>query len=153
MSDFIPYHRTNVYSTIGLETEVLSATPHGLIGILLDHGSKAIMLAKGHVERGETAAKGERISKALAIIGELTASLNVDVGGELAGNLASLYDYMTIRLVKANLENDPAGLDEVRRLLLELKTAWDAIKPPSAVDHEQKADATPAADDVRSRVA
>jgi len=47
----------------------------------------------------------------------------------LAQNLSSLYDYMVKRLVFANLNNDMAALDEVARLLADLKDAWDSIRP------------------------
>jgi flagellar protein FliS len=86
--------------------------------------------------RKETAVKGKSISKAIAIIGEgLNASLNKSAGGELAQNLSSLYDYMVMRLVDANLKNDITVLDEVARLLTELTEAWDSI-PPNDVQSE-----------------
>jgi flagellar protein FliS len=59
----------------------------------------------------------------------LNASLDKAVGGELAQNLSSLYDYMAMRLVAANLNNDVAALDEVAHLLAELAGAWDGIRP------------------------
>jgi flagellar protein FliS len=82
------------------------------------------------MEQKETLAKGQSISKAMAIIGEgLNASLDKKAGGELAENLSALYTYMVKRLVDANVNNDPAALDEVTRLLGELKEAWDSIRP------------------------
>ena len=48
-------------------------------------------------------------------------------GGEIAVNLGELYDYMTRRLLQGSARNDPAMIDEVRGLLLDLKTAWDEI--------------------------
>jgi flagellar protein FliS len=76
------------------------------------------------------AAQGESISKAIAIIGEgLHASLDQSVGGPLAQELGALYTYMVSRLVHANLKNDVDALDEVERLLTELKSAWDSIRP------------------------
>ena len=59
----------------------------------------------------------------------LKASLDKSAGGELAQNLSSLYDYMSQRLLIANLKNDVAALDEVSNLLTELKGAWEAIRP------------------------
>jgi flagellar protein FliS len=43
-----------------------------------------------------------------------------------------LYDYMNQRLLQANLKNDPAILDEISRLLTELKGAWESIRQPDA---------------------
>jgi flagellar protein FliS len=106
----------------------------------------AIANAKNGMQRNDIQAKGNAISKAIAIIDEgLNASLDKKVGGELAQNLSSLYDYMSMRLIAANLKNDAAALDEVARLLNELKEAWDSIRPtntasaPAAVAAQPRA--------------
>ena len=52
-----------------------------------------------------------------------------DRGGELATNLRTLYTYILSRLLKASRDNDPALLDEVRRLLEQVSTAWTQIGP------------------------
>ena len=116
------------YSSVGLQTGIVSASPHRLIAMLFDGARIAIANAKGHMARNEIAAKGESVSKAIAIIDDgLNASLDVNVGGELALNLRALYEYMSRRLIEANLRNDPTILDEVSRLLGELQGAWNQI--------------------------
>ena len=71
--------------------------------------------------------KGELIGKAIGIIGGLRAGLNLEEGGELAVNLDNLYDYMSRRLLEANLKNSVEPLDEVADLLRNVKSGWDAI--------------------------
>lgn len=44
-------------------------------------------------------------------------------------NLSALYAYMSARLLEANLRNEVAMLDEVSRLLIELRGGWEAIRP------------------------
>lgn len=118
----------DVYAQVGVETGVAAADPHKLILMLFDGTHAAISAAKHAMARGDIAAKGAAISKAIAIIdGGLKASLDVKAGGELAQRLASLYDYMLDRLLAANLRNDTALLDEVNRLLGELRGAWAQI--------------------------
>ncbi|HEU0186952.1 MAG TPA: flagellar export chaperone FliS [Gallionellaceae bacterium] len=120
----------NAYNQVGLESGVLASDPHKLILMLYQGALLAIATAKTQMQRKEIAAKGASISKAIAIIDEgLKSSLNMEAGGELAGNLAALYGYMCQRLLLANLNNDPAMLDEVSRLLNDLKGAWEAIRP------------------------
>lgn len=118
----------SAYSRVGLETGVSGADPHKLIAMLFEGAIVAISLGKGHMQRREIAPKGMAISRAIAIIDEgLKVSLDEKVGGELAANLKSLYEYMSHRLLIGNLKNDPAALDEVLALLTELKGAWDEI--------------------------
>ena len=120
----------NAYKNVSVESSVMGADPHKLIQMLFHGALLEIANAKNGILRKETAAKGKSISRAIAIIGDgLNASLDKKVGGELALNLSSLYEYMVFRLVDANLKNDLSILDEVARLLTELKGAWDSIRP------------------------
>lgn len=118
------------YSQVGSEAVVTDADPHHLIRLLLDGALSRIAAAKGHMQRGEVAPKGECLGKAIAIVDGLRAALDYDKGGEIARNLGALYGYMERRLLEANLCNDLARLDEVARLLTEIRGAWVAI--PSA---------------------
>lgn len=115
------------YKQVGAQTSVESATPHRLIQMLLEGALEKINLARGYMQRGETAMKGTHISWAISIIDGLRMSLDKEAGGEIAANLDALYDYMGRRLVEANLHNDEAILNEVSGLLIEIKSAWDAI--------------------------
>jgi flagellar protein FliS len=118
----------NAYSRVGTETGVIAADPHKLVLMLFEGARLAVSEARLNMKRGETAAKGEAISKAIMIIDEgLKASLNVEAGGELAEKLRALYEYMGNRLLIANLRNDSRALEEVGRLLGELHEAWQAI--------------------------
>lgn len=120
----------NAYTNVGLETSVTTADPHKLILLLYQGALLAISTAKNQMLRKDIAAKGKYISQAIMIIEEgLKASLDKNAGGELAQNLSNLYDYMSQRLLIANLKNDVSALDEVSRLLSELKGAWEEIRP------------------------
>ncbi len=120
----------STYTKVGLESGVTAADPHRLILMLFEGALKAIGNAKSEMQRKEIAAKGKSISHAIRIIGEgLDASLNKTAGGALAQDLSALYAYMISRLFDANLKNDTATLDEVTRMLSELKAAWSDIRP------------------------
>jgi flagellar protein FliS len=117
------------YNSVGVETGVAAANPHELIVMLFDGAILCVASARQNMTSGGTAAKGESISRAINIVANgLKASLNLEVGGELALRLAALYDYMCDRLLYANLKNDAAALDEVRGLLEDLKGAWEQIE-------------------------
>lgn len=115
------------YSNINIQTGIEGASPHRLIQMLLEGALARITKAKGHMKKNAWAKKGEDISSAISIIGGLRDSLDHKVGGDLAKNLDSLYEYMTYRLMEANVKNDISMLDEVNGLLMEIKTAWDQI--------------------------
>lgn len=120
---------TKAYAVVEIESGVHAADPHKLIAMLYQGALLAIANAKNAMLRKDIHDKGAAISKAIMIIGDgLQASLDKNVGGELAQNLDSLYAYMCTRLLQANVNNDPAALDEVARLLGELKGAWEAIR-------------------------
>ncbi|MGE6321192.1 flagellar export chaperone FliS [Pseudomonas oryzihabitans] len=117
------------YQTVDTDAQALGATPHRLIQMLMEGGLTRIAQARGAIERGWTAEKGELIGKAVGIVGGLRNGLDFDKGGELAQNLDRLYDYMIAKLTEANVHNDLARLDEVANLLREIKSGWDAIAP------------------------
>ena len=130
----------NSYRNVGVETGVASASPQRLILMLYEGAIAAIAAAQQHLRQNNIAAKGEAISKAISIIdGGLKASLDVKAGGILAERLAGLYDYMLTRLLAANLRNDTKILDEVARLLDELRGAWAQIGQRSGADNATEA--------------
>jgi len=115
------------YQQVGVQGQVAEASPHRLIQLLMQGGLDRIYQAKGAIEFGRIAEKGELIGKSIAIIGGLREALDLKVGGELAQNLDRLYEYMIMRLTEANRKNDPAPLGEVAELLREVKSGWDGI--------------------------
>lgn len=118
----------SAYSKVGIETGVASASPHKLIVMLFEGAMSAISSAVSTMKSGDIAAKGQSVSKAITIIDEgLRASLNKEAGGDIARNLDSLYEYMSRRLLEANMTNSPEMLEEVHGLLSEIKSAWDEI--------------------------
>jgi flagellar protein FliS len=118
----------NAYAKVGLETTVVSATPHKLIVMLFDGALVSVLSALTNMKAGAIAEKGAAISKAIDIINNgLRASLDKNAGGEIAGSLDALYIYMSERLLLANLKNAPEMLEEVHGLLADLRQAWCEI--------------------------
>ena len=69
-------------------------------------------------------AKGRHIDKALDIIDELNAALDMDADGEIAINLRKRYIFMSNRLSLANIKDDPQMVCEVIKLTEELNKMW-----------------------------
>ncbi|MFU2927663.1 flagellar export chaperone FliS [Pseudomonas paraeruginosa] len=117
------------YQNVSTQAQAIDASPHRLIQMLMEGGLTRLAQARGALERGEVALKGELIGKTIAIAGGLREGLNFEAGGELAANLDRLYEYMSMRLTEANLKNDASKLEEVAELLRNIKSGWDAIAP------------------------
>jgi flagellar protein FliS len=115
------------YRNVTAYGNLADATPYQVVQLMLDAVLSRVAEATGHLERGETAAKGEKIGKALGIIEALLLGLDKTRGGELASNLERLYDYASRTLLKANLENRVDLLKEVSSLLREIKLGWEGI--------------------------
>jgi len=115
------------YQQIGIQSSIVDASPHRLVQMLFEGALDRIAKAKGSVMRGEIADKCRYIGAAMAIVDNLAGSLNLEVGGEVANNLAALYDYIGRRLLQANIESSAPVLDEVSNLLGQVKEGWDAI--------------------------
>jgi flagellar secretion chaperone FliS len=138
----------NAYAKVNIETGVSTASPHKLIVMLFEGALAAVATALYHMSTGNIPGKGQAISKAITIIDNgLRASLDKNVGGQIAENLDALYEYMSNQLLIANLRNQPALIEEVQRLLKDIKSAWDAIdpvntmtqpamEPPKVPDHD-----------------
>ncbi|BCR06598.1 flagellar protein FliS [Desulfuromonas versatilis] len=129
----------NAYMNQYQANDVATSSPERLLIMMYDGAIRNVARAELAIEKGERAPKLEAISKAIAIITELSNTLDFEVGGEIAENLDGLYGFMTRELTSANLKNDPEPLKVVTRLLKDLRATWlDAIE---AV-HKEKAAAT-----------
>ncbi|MEI2418602.1 flagellar export chaperone FliS [Orrella sp. JC864] len=113
------------YRSIGLETQVMSASPEKLITLLFDGARAAIAHARLYLEQENVAARGQAISKALDIVDNgLKASLDLEKGGEVAKNLQAVYEIVSHNLLLANLNADMQRLDLADRLLADIGEAW-----------------------------
>ncbi len=125
------------YARVGVETGVMSATPHQLICMLFDGAKMSIGMARHHMAQRDVVAKGNAISRAVGIVENgLKASLDADAAGpegaQLVTNLTALYNYIAQRLLYANLRNDVQALDEADGLLDNIASAWREIDAGAA---------------------
>ncbi len=117
------------FRQVGVTSQVETADPHTLVAMLFDGLLERLARARGYTERGQVPEKGEMLSKSIAIIDALRASVDRSAGGELGQRLADLYDHMEMRLLQANTESDVVAIEEVMGLARELKVGWDGIAP------------------------
>ncbi len=124
----------NAYRKGNLKQDIANADPHKLTLMLMQGALDRLAFAKGAMERKEFAAKSEFLSRVTAILMNLRDTLDMDVGGEVAENMYSLYEYMIERTGEAHVRNDLQILDEVISLLTPIRDAW--VQIPQAAKEE-----------------
>ena len=79
------------------------------------------------IESGNVARKGESLLRAVEIISELQAWLDMEQGGEIAANLNDLYGYLLGELTAVNLRNDGERLARAIKVVEPLAEAWKEL--------------------------
>lgn len=131
------------YQQVNGTSEVLDADPHRLIQLLMEAALTRMAQAKGAINRGDMEEKARLLGRVNEIIQTMQSSLDHNNGGDIAGNLDRLYDYMLRRLIEATRHNDATMIEEVMGLLLEVKAGWDGIRQEylqSQDNHPNQAD-------------
>jgi flagellar protein FliS len=108
-------------------TKVETAGSVDLVVMLYQGAVKFIRLGIAAIEQNDPQAAHTNLVRAQDIVVELLGSLNHEAGGQVAAQLASVYDYCFRRLVTANVKKDPAPAREVVGILRDLGTAWQEI--------------------------
>ncbi|WP_095169992.1 flagellar export chaperone FliS [Pseudomonas sp. Irchel 3H3] len=124
-----PMKALRAYQKVNSHAQISEASPHRLVQMLMEGGLDRMAQAKGALSRGDIAQKGLMLGKAIEIISGLRDGLEPEKAEDPAAvqRLDALYAYMGNRLVEANGTNDVEMIDEVARLLITLKSGWDAI--------------------------
>ena len=107
------------------KTNVITSDPKRLVLMCYEGAIDNLKIAKNRYAEKDYEGKSLVIEKAQDIINELMCSLDFEKGGSIAGNLESLYNYMTRRIIHADINRDIGAIDEVIRMLSELKFAWE----------------------------
>ena len=119
-----------------LEDRILASDPLELVRLLYRGAIASVEGARQCLAEGRIAERSTAISKACSLLFELSCSLDRERGGEIAGRLGLLYDYMQRRLLEANTQQSDRPLSEVLGLLENLAEAWAGIskaaEPPAA---------------------
>jgi flagellar secretion chaperone FliS len=112
-----------------------SRSPLELVVMLYDGAIRFLGEARDAHERKDQWGRARAVSKALAIVGELRNTLNLDEGSSLAIELDRLYDYMMGRLLEITTKHDLSGLDEVQRLLVTIREGWVQVSASTSPPH------------------
>jgi flagellar secretion chaperone FliS len=122
------------YHAIRSHGQVAEASPARLVQIMFEHILSNLATAQGCMGRiknnvpfNEVVTKCKTMGKAIRLIGQLDATLDMEKGGKISENLHNLYLYMLSRLTTANIENDAQIVIEVSNLVRTIKVGWDPL--------------------------
>jgi flagellar protein FliS len=111
------------------KTAVSTASKEQILLMLYQAAIKNCKKAIEAIEAKQIAKKGEYIGKLQDIVIELNNSLDFEVGGDIAKELSSLYDYMLFASTQANIKIDAEPLQGCLSVLNTLYDGWsEAIK-------------------------
>lgn len=101
------------------------ASKDQLLLMLVDGAAKFSKIARQAILDKEVSKAHENIIKTQNIFYELMATLDVNMGGEWAKQLMSVYDFIIRRLIDANMKKDVQIMDEVLPLIEEIRDTWN----------------------------
>jgi len=123
--------------------QIEGAGPLGLVILSYDALNRALGRARLAIEAGDLSQEGEHTGRAVEALIELSTSLNMEEGGEVAARLSRLYEYMINRLMEKMCSGTSEAVDEVSTLSHTLREGWQALadqqskKPASQITRPQ----------------
>lgn len=137
----------NAYGTDQYRQTQVTTVDKGRLIVLLYEGAIKFLREASEAQRnGDIPARANFINRALDIIGELSQSLNMQDGGDIAFNLKRIYQFWTDHLLKAKVVRESSAMDDVIEMMTSLIEAWQMVcNDAEAARFAGGADQTPAA--------
>ncbi len=103
----------------------MTARPDQLVTMLYDRLLRAITTARELLGSGDDpSVVHEELVLGQRILLELQVTLDFERGGELAANLAQLYEYCIEQLVAANVSKNADDLAAAEQVVRDIREAW-----------------------------
>jgi len=115
--------------------QVDGASPLGLVLLTYEALYKSLGRARLSIQAGDMPAEADHTSRAMEALIELSSSLNMEQGGEVANNLSKLYVYMMNRLTEGLCTCSTNNIDEVMQLVQKLREGWMNLAAEQSRDH------------------
>jgi flagellar protein FliS len=108
-------------------TQISTASSVQIIVLLYDGAISSMKLAQEGIVALNLHDKARFLDRALRVVGELSASLNMEAGGSISKDLRRLYEYIQFELTQANIKNEPGRLEGPIRCMSEIREAWQEL--------------------------
>ena len=110
------------------EAAVGNAGPIDLVVMLYDILARDLQRAIAAMEAGDIEARSKHIKHGFLALQQLDATLNMEEGGALATNMSRFYSMMRSQMMKAQIQKEPAVLQQLLQLLFSVREAWVEMK-------------------------
>ncbi len=118
---------------VHMREAILSADPIELVVMLFTGLRDSIIRARQCLREDDIRGRSDAVSNSLEILAELSATLDRDRGGDLAGNLAALYSFIAARLQEGNFQQFDAPLADAERVTITLLDGWNDLRPSASL--------------------
>ena len=123
--------------------QIATGKPEQILILLYDGAIRFVYRTATAIAEKNVEQKNLNINKTVAILSELSATLDHNIGSQVAADLTALYDFMIRELTGVNLTNDQNRLEDVRTILTDLRDTWaQAVE----MTHGTKTSSSPAAE-------
>lgn len=129
-----------------VQNSVEAEDPLELVCLLYAKAIERLKAAREHLSRREIPERAQAIALASQIVLELQTSLDAERGGEIAVNLARVYDFIQEQLAEANAQQKGEPLEVSLRLLETLYGGWQECRADRLEQAEPAAAVEPAMD-------
>jgi flagellar secretion chaperone FliS len=110
--------------TIYREAALRGATPVGLVVLLYEQAVQDLQRALAAIGQNNIQQRTREINYAIAILGQLNGTLDMEKGGQVARNLRHFYERAKNSLVLAQAQVSPEIIRGQITDLLDLREAW-----------------------------
>lgn len=117
------YQALNKYK----QNTITTSSPEELTLMLYDGAIKFMNIGKYSIEKKDIERTNASLIRAQNIISELNFTLNMDY--EISNEMRDLYDFITARLIDANIEKDIKAIEDALEITYEMRDTWkEAMK-------------------------
>jgi len=106
------------------EAAVRNANPIDLVIMLYDILARDLHAAIEAMRASNIELRSAKLKHGFLALQQLEGSLNMEEGGELATNMSRFYSLLRGQMVKAQVRQDAAALEELVQLLFSVREAW-----------------------------
>jgi flagellar protein FliS len=115
-------------STAYRQLEARESNPVHLVVLLYDQLIRDLRAAAEACDRTDIPARTNEIDHALAVLGQLQATLNMQQGQEVASNLKRFYDVLRAHLLTAQIQASGDMLRGQIPAVIEVRDAWAEVE-------------------------